>query len=80
MIIKDREHTLGCCLSHPAAMYLISNRIYINVKKSFISKIRSEERNILEVRTEYNDGLKRVAASKLAQLKEKLEEFYIEME
>ena len=60
-------------------MYLISDRMD-NVNKSFISKLWSEERNILEVRTEYDDGLKRMVMSKLAQLNDKLEEFYIKME
>ena len=61
-------------------MDLISDRMDLNVKKSVISKFRYEERNILEVRTGYDDGLKRVVTSKLVQLNNKLEEFYIKME
>ena len=67
-------------VSHPAAMDLISDIMDLNVKRSFISKLRSEEINILEVRTKYDDGLKRAVKSKLAELTDKLEEFYIDME
>ena len=80
MIIKDTEQTRGCRLLHPAAMDLISDRMDLNVKRYFLLKLRLEERNIIEVLIECDDGLKRVVTSKLAELNDKLKEFYIEME
>ena len=65
---------------HPEAINLIKNWMGIRLKPTFMSKLCKEEAKILEVRTEYDDGLRRNVKNRLQDLCEKLEEFYVEMD
>ena len=79
-LIKDKERSCGDCVTHPEAIKLIEDRMGIKLKLTFISTLCKEEAKILEVRTKYDDGLRRNVKNRLQDLCEKLEEFYIEMD
>ena len=79
-LIKDKEHTCGARVTNAEAIKLIEDRMGIQLKRTFLATLRKLEPTILEVRTEYDDGLRRNVKNRLQDLCEKLEEFYVEMD
>ena len=79
VLIKDNEQRNNARLTHLEAIHLIEDRMGLKLKTTFVSKLRREETKYLQVRTLYDDGLKRVVKDRLEELSDKLEEFYEEM-
>ena len=67
-------------MTHPKAINLIKDRIGSHLKTTFLSKLCTNEANILEVRSEYDDGIRRIVKNILQDLSEKLEYFYNTMD
>ena len=80
ILIRDKEHTSGVRVTHPQAIQLIEDRMGIFLKPTFVSRLRKDKAKYLEVRNEYDDGLRRNVKDRLQDLSEKLEEFYNEMD
>ena len=64
-LIKDKEHTCGARVTNAEAIKLIEDQMGIHLKMTFVSKLRRGEANILEVRTKYNDVIRRNVKNRL---------------
>ena len=79
VLIKDNKQRNNACLTQLEAIHLIEDRMGLKLKTTFILKLRQEVTKYLQVRTLYEDGLKRGVKDRLEELSDKLEEFYEEM-